>query len=97
MANHGLLTSDEATALPIKITQHDCFNRLVQANQLFEKLIRENAKIIQSFEKQQIEPALLIYMAGATGKLSNLTFALLNASQVRFIKITQILIFTILE
>ena len=30
LANHGLLTSDEATALPIKITQHEYFNRLVQ-------------------------------------------------------------------
>ena len=81
LISHGCITADEAAALPIKITQHESFNRLVQANQHFEKLLRDNAKIIQSFEKQQVDPALLIYIAGATGKLTNLAFALLNASQ----------------
>ena len=82
LAQHALLTTEEVSALPIKVTQHDSFNRIVAANQYFEKLIRENTKVIQLFEKQPCgDPALLIYIAGATGKLSNFTFSLLTASQ----------------
>ena len=82
MGQHALLTTEEVSALPIKVTQHESFNRIVAANQYFEKLIRENNKVIQLFEKQPCgDPALLIYIAGATGTLSNFTFSLLTASQ----------------